>query len=91
MSVDDVLRKFTFNGKFSVGIENAIKTLRPEAIYDVICSGGHFEFERWYDPNGLLPPTDEEIQKEYFFHKELFEYVNSNSQGPRPERIERKE
>jgi hypothetical protein len=44
-------------------IENAIETLRPEAIYDVICSGGHFEFELWYDPNGLLPPTDEEIQK----------------------------
>jgi hypothetical protein len=51
-----------------------IKNIRPGSTFDVSVSGGNYIFNSFKDPNGFLPPTKEEIEKEQKFQKECKEY-----------------
>jgi len=74
MNVNEIMKNFSGENGLAWGVDTAIKALRPGCKYDVAVSGGHFNFSRWWDPNGLSQPTDEEISKEYEYQKALALY-----------------
>ena len=54
------------------GIDTAIQTLRPGALYDFHGQ----EFRRWEDPEGREPPTMTEILSEIHREKQLYDYYS---------------
>jgi len=74
MSVNELMKSFTGQTGLSYGVDTAIKHLRPGAKFEMIAGGGEFQFPKWEDPNGLLPPTKDEIMKEFEFQKSEAEY-----------------
>ena len=62
------------NNRLVCGIDTAIKTLRPTARYDMSAAGGHFDFTRWEDEAGTVPPTKDEIMKELEYQNKFIDY-----------------
>ena len=55
-------------------IFDAIKAIRPDSRFDITFKEGTLEYHHFWDPNNSLPPTFEEIMKEYNYQKECKEY-----------------
>jgi len=74
MNVDEIAKNFTGETAMPFGIDTVIKTLRPGAKWDVTVAGGEYTFTRWQDDSGQMPPTKQEIDKEYAFQKAQVDY-----------------
>ncbi len=51
-----------------------LKILRPGCTFDVSFTEGKVIYHSFFDPNGLLPPTLEEIKKEQKYQEECKNY-----------------
>ena len=75
MSLDkELMKSFTGQTGLAYGVDTAIKHLRPGARFEMVAGNGEFEWPRWEDPNGLPPPTKDEVMKEFEFQKSEAEY-----------------
>lgn len=57
------------------GIDTAIKALRPNSEFEVICADGGFNFTKWKDNEKLKPPSSEEIWEEFYYQKKYAEWL----------------
>jgi len=71
---DDILAMFTGTNGLNVGVDTAIKALRPNAKFMMGSKNGKFVFTEWKDSDGLNPPTTEEIMTEFERQKRLADY-----------------
>jgi hypothetical protein len=71
MDVKEVMANFTGENGMAIGIDTAIKALRPGCQYEVTMSGGEITYNRWWDPNGLKPPNRKEVDEEFAYQEKL--------------------
>lgn len=76
MTIDQLIKEFSNENGFQFGIDVAMKSLRPDAIYELVCSNGEFIITRWDDSNELPKPTSQEIRDEYIRHKTIKEFLD---------------
>ena len=55
-NVVDVMNSFKGDGVMPIGVDTAIKAIRPGARWEITVAGGEYIFHKWWDPNGLKPP-----------------------------------
>jgi hypothetical protein len=76
LSIEATIKKYTNENGFSWGINTVMKSLVPEANYD-LTSAGEFIIDRW---ESIYPqPTSQEIRDEYIRQQtiaECLEYFN---------------
>ena len=73
-NVIDVMNNFKGDGVMPVGVDTAIKALRPGARWEITVAGGEYIFHKWWDPNGLKPPTKIDIDAELEYQSKLQKY-----------------
>jgi len=76
LSIEATIKRYTNENGFSCGINTVMKSLAPDASYD-LTSAGEFIIDRWYSP--LPQPTSQEIRDEYIRQQtiaECIEYFN---------------
>ena len=71
MDAKEVMSIFVGENGMAIGIDTAIKALRPGCQYEIAMSGGEITYNRWWDPNGLKPPTRKEVDEEYAYQEKL--------------------
>jgi|SRR6056300_833190 len=71
MDVNEVMQNFTGEKGMAYGVDTAIKALRPGCKFEIEAGNGQFVWHKWWDPNGLKPPTKEEIDKELAYQEKL--------------------
>lgn len=77
LSVKKLIEKFSNENGFAWGINTVMKSLAPNANYD-LTSAGEFIITRW--ESDLPQPTSQEIRDEYIRQQtiaECIEYFNS--------------
>ena len=74
MDAKEVMANFTGENGMAIGVDTAIKALRPGCQYEISMGGGAISWNRWWDPNGLKPPSKEEIDKEFAYQERLAKY-----------------
>jgi hypothetical protein len=76
MNKDELLKNFiNEEGKFHVGFDTVMKSLRPNAKFTIATNGTNgYNFLHWEDSTGLYPPTIEEIEAEQKRQNEFSEY-----------------
>jgi len=74
MKVNELMTSFTGQTGLAYGVDTAMKALRPNAKFDMVANGGDFEWPRWEDPDGLQPPSGQEIMAEVERQKRIAEY-----------------
>ena len=62
LSIEATIKRYTNENGFSWGINTVMKSLAPDASYD-LTSAGEFIIDRWDSP--LPKPTSQEIRDEY--------------------------
>lgn len=73
LNIDETIKSFTNENGFSWGINTVIKSLVPEASYDMT-SAGEFIIDRW---NSIYPqPTSQEIRDEYIRQQTIAECID---------------
>ena len=76
LSIEETIKAYTNENGFSWGINTVMKSLAPDASYD-LTSAGEFIIDRW---DSLFPkPTSQEIRDEYIRQQtiaECIEYFN---------------
>ena len=76
LSIEATIEKYTNKNGFSWGINTVMKSLAPDASYD-LTSAGEFIIDRW---DSTFPqPTSQEIRDEYIRQQtiaECIEYFN---------------
>ncbi len=76
LSIEATIKRYTNENGFSCGINTVMKSLAPEASYD-LTSAGEFIIDRW---ESIYPqPTSQEIRDEYIRQltiAECIEYFN---------------
>lgn len=70
-NASDVMKNFKGEGTMPVGIDTAIKALRPGCTFEIEMSGGVVTYHKWYHPDGLKAPTRAEIDEELEFQNKL--------------------
>ena len=70
MDVNEVMANFTGENGMAYGVDTAIKALRPGCRYQITCAGG-IKYDKWWDPNGLPPPSQEEVDAEFKYQEKL--------------------
>ena len=76
LSIEATIKRYTNENGFSWGINTVMKSLAPDASYD-LTSAGEFIIDRWDSP--LPKPTSQEIRDEYIRQQtiaECIEYFN---------------
>ena len=71
MDAKEVMANFTGENGMAIGVDTAIKALRPGCQYEISMGGGAISWNRWWDPNGLKPPSKEEIDIEFAYQERL--------------------
>lgn len=78
MNSDKIAQDVFINGKKTITADEdwheLIKILRPGCTFDVSISGGKTVYHKFHDPNGLPPPTFQEIVKEKDYQEECKKY-----------------
>ena len=74
MDAYELAKQFTGTNGMAYGIDTAIKALRPGAKFQMTAGNGEFVFTQWWDPNGLIAPTKDEIMKELEYQKKVADY-----------------
>ena len=76
LTIEQTIKQYTNENGFSWGINTVMKSLVPEASYD-LTSAGDFIIDRW---DSIYPqPTSQEIRDEYIRQQtiaECIEYFN---------------
>ena len=78
LSIEETIKAYTNENDFAWGINTVMKSLAPNASYDLICAG-EFIIDRWDSP--LPQPTSQEIRDEYIRQQtiaEFLEYLKKN-------------
>jgi len=76
LSIEATIKRYTNENGFQWGINTVIKSLAPDASYD-LTSAGEFIIDRW--DSSLPQPTSQEIRDEYIRQQtiaECIEYFN---------------
>ena len=76
LSIEATIKRYTNENGFSSGINTVMKSLAPDASYD-LTSAGEFIIDRW--DSSLPQPTSQEIRDEYIRQQtiaECIEYFN---------------
>ena len=76
LSIEATIKRYTNENGFSWGINTVMKSLAPDASFD-LTSAGEFIIDRWDSP--LPQPTSQEIRDEYIRQQtiaECIEYFN---------------
>ena len=84
MTIQELIQEFSNEKGFQFGIDIVMKSLRPNALYNLSASGGTFQIVSWDESNDLPAPTSQEIRDEYIRHKtikEMLEYFESLNKG----------
>jgi hypothetical protein len=79
LSVEETIKAYTNENGFAWGINTVMKSLAPDASYDLTCAGD-FIIDRWDSP--LPQPTSQEIRDEYIRQRtiaECLEYFRENT------------
>jgi hypothetical protein len=72
LNVEETIKAYTTEHGFAWGINTVIKSLVPEASYD-LTSSGEFIIDRW---ESIYPqPTSQEIKDEYIRQQTIAECV----------------
>ena len=72
LTVEETIKRYTNENGFSWGINTVMKSLVPEASYD-LTSAGEFIIDRW---ESIYPqPTSQEIRDEYIRQQTIAECV----------------
>jgi hypothetical protein len=74
MDAYELAKQLTGTNGMVYGIDTAIKALRPGAKFQMTAGNGEFVFTQWWDPNGLIAPTKDEIMKELDYQKKVADY-----------------
>jgi hypothetical protein len=77
LSLEETIKAYTNENGFAWGINTVMKSLAPNASYDLTSAGGTFIIDRWDSP--LPKPTSQEIRDEYIRQQtiaECIEYFN---------------
>jgi hypothetical protein len=74
MDVNEVMSNFKGENGMPIGIDTAIKALRPNCRYEVTVAGGNIIYHKWWDENDLPPPTKEEVDAEYAYQEKMAKY-----------------
>jgi hypothetical protein len=73
LSIEATIKRYTNENGFSWGINTVMKSLVPEASYD-LTSAGEFIIDRW---DSIYPqPTSQEIKEEYLRQKTIAEVID---------------
>jgi hypothetical protein len=70
-NVSDVMKNFAGDGVMPVGIDTAIKALRPGCRFEIEMAAGNLTYHKWYHEDGLPPPTKAEIDVEMVYQEKL--------------------
>lgn len=73
LSVKKLIDKFSNENGFAWGIETVIKSLAPDASYD-LTSAGEFIIDRW--DSKYPQPTSQEIRDEYIRQQTIAECLD---------------
>lgn len=74
LSIEATIKRYTNENGFSWGINTVMKSLVPEANYDLTSNGGEFIIDRWDSP--LPQPTSQEIRDEYIRQQTIAEVID---------------
>jgi len=73
LNVEETIKQFTTEHGFAWGINTVMKSLVPEASYD-LTSAGEFIIDRW---DSIYPqPTSQEIKEEYIRQQTIAEVID---------------
>jgi len=75
MTIEQLLNQFSNENGFQFGIDIVMKSLRPNALYELKAADGIFEITRWNESNELPQPSVQEIRDEYIRHKTIKEFL----------------
>ena len=70
-NASDVMKNFSAENGMPVGIDTAIKALRPGCTFEIAMAGGVITYHKWHHPDGLSAPTKAEIDEELVFQEKL--------------------
>jgi hypothetical protein len=73
LSIEATIKRYTNENGFSWGINTVMKSLAPDASYD-LTSAGEFIIDRWDSP--LPQPTSQEIRDEYIRQQTIAEVID---------------
>jgi hypothetical protein len=72
LNIEETIKAYTTENGFAWGINTVIKSLAPNASYD-LTSAGEFIIDRW---ESIYPqPTSQEIKEEYIRQQTIAECV----------------
>jgi len=71
LSVEETIKAYTNENGFAWGTNTVMKSLAPDASYDLHVVGGEFKLERWDSP--LPQPTSRELRDEYIRQQTIAE------------------
>lgn len=80
ITIKETIKKYTNENGFAWGINTVMKSLAPDASYDLTSTGGTFIIDRW--DSELPQPTSQEIRDEYIRQQtiaECLEYFKENT------------
>ncbi len=72
LSIEATIKRYTNENGFAWGINTVMKSLAPDASYD-LTSAGEFIIDRWDSP--LPQPTSQEIRDEYIRQQTIAECI----------------
>jgi len=80
LTVEETIKAYTIENNFTWGINTVMKSIDPNASYDLTSAGGTFIVDRWDSP--LPQPTSQEIRDVYIRQQtsaECLEYFKENT------------
>ena len=80
LSIEETIKLYTNENGFSWGINTVMKSIDPNANYDLTSVGGTFIVDRW--ESELPQPTSQEIRDEYIRQQtiaECLKYFKENT------------
>ena len=80
LTTEETIKAYTNENGFAWGINTVMKSLAPNASYDLTSSEGTFIIDRW--DSSLPQPTSQEIKDEYIRQQtiaECLEYFKENT------------
>jgi len=74
LTIEETIKAYTNENGFSWGINTVMKSLAPDASFDLTSAAGTFIIDRWDSP--LPQPTSQEIRDEYIRQQTIAEVLD---------------
>ena len=74
LSIGSTIKRYTNENGFAWGINTVMKSLAPDANYDLTSNVGIFIIDRWDSP--LPQPTSQQIKEEYIRQQTIAEVID---------------